>query len=89
VTNPYRASRDSIGGGFDMGTASDIADGHLDSFRSSAGTPPDRLGEHDYRGGAGSAPSDVGTEDVTPQRQGRQEPTRFTYPSVSREPKAT
>lgn len=87
MADPFKASRDSNGGGFDMGTASDIADNHLDSFRSSASTPPDRLGEHDYRTGGGSAPN---TEmEATPMRQPRQEPSRFTYPSVSREPKAT
>jgi hypothetical protein len=87
VSNPYNAGRDSIGGGFNMGTQSDIADEHLDAFRGSASTPPDRLGEHDYRTGGGEAPNT--NTDAMPQRQPRQEPSRFTYPSVSREPKAT
>jgi hypothetical protein len=88
VTNPWDAGRDKNSGGFNMGVQPDISDDHLDSFRASFRPPGDRLSEEDYRTPDNGRGSNAGMEDVTPQRMGRQEPSRFTYPSVSREPKS-
>lgn len=80
MSSPFDASRDSLGGSFDMGTQPDLADSDVGAFRDAFKPPTDQLSEEDYRGSEHGG-SGAGFEPVTPQHEPAQAPGDFGYPT--------